>query len=295
MVRGPCLALLERWYYYPELRRCLRFTYGGCGGNANNFMTQRSCERACSPSAPVRPGSCPRPELFPDKRCGQFCSSDDSCPGAQRCCETGCGRQCRLPAGAIHGYCPRRSPLDHHPLLCLTGCHRDADCALAFPGRKCCRYGCHESCVVPVEEHPGKCPTMPVLQTFAPCNNTCANDLECLQEEKCCFDGCGHSCLTPETARPSPPRLPDLPRWVRLEPLPSPSPHAERRLQCHLPAKPGPCQVMQPRYFYSQTLGRCRLFLYSGCQGNGNNFRSRSECERICGRSLLDKPDPILE
>ncbi|XP_070587011.1 carboxypeptidase inhibitor SmCI-like isoform X2 [Erythrolamprus reginae] len=243
MVRGPCVALLERWYYYPELRRCLRFTYGGCGGNANNFMTQRSCERACSPSAPVRPGSCPRPELFPDKHCGEFCSSDDSCPGAQRCCETGCGHQCRLPAG----------------------------------------------------EHPGKCPTMPVLQTFAPCNNTCTNDLECLQEEKCCFDGCGRSCLTPETARPSPPRLPDLPRWVRLEPLPSPSPHAERHLQCQLPAKPGPCQVMQPRYFYSQILGRCRLFLYSGCQGNGNNFRSRRECERICSRRRLDKPDPILE
>ncbi|ETE58332.1 Eppin, partial [Ophiophagus hannah] len=173
-------------------------------------MTQEGCERACSPSGPVRPGSCPPPSAFPDKSCTQFCSSDDSCPGAQRCCETSCGRQCHLPAG----------------------------------------------------EHPGTCPKMPVLQTFVPCNHTCTDDQQCPPEEKCCYNGCGRSCLPPE-----------------------------RHSQCQLPAEPGPCQVLQPRYFYSPNHGRCRVFFYGGCQGNANNFRSRSECHRVCGRN---QPGPGL-
>ncbi|KGL99973.1 Eppin, partial [Charadrius vociferus] len=28
------------------------------------------------------------------------CSSDDDCPGSERCCSTGCGRECQLPTGA---------------------------------------------------------------------------------------------------------------------------------------------------------------------------------------------------
>ncbi|XP_060548712.1 WAP four-disulfide core domain protein 8-like [Pantherophis guttatus] len=299
-VSGPCLALIERWYYSPKLRQCQPFSYGGCGGNPNNFMTLEDCERACSPSgfgptpippprfklnggrpaqprsppspspplpAPIRPGSCPPPLAFPVKSCGEFCFSDDSCPGDQRCCDTGCGHQCHLAVGAIRGYCPRRSPwrspLDRHPLLCGSSCHRDADCALAYPGRKCCRYGCSESCVPPVEEHPGVCPKMPVLQTFAPCNDTCTDDRQCPLEEKCCFDGCRLSCLDPD-----------------------------HRSRCHLPAKPGPCPAVHRRYFYSRSHGRCRFFLY-GCMGNANNFRSRSECQRACGRSRPGRPGPI--
>uniref|UniRef100_A0A670ZLH8 BPTI/Kunitz inhibitor domain-containing protein n=1 Tax=Pseudonaja textilis TaxID=8673 RepID=A0A670ZLH8_PSETE len=101
--------------------------------------------------------------------------------------------------------------------------------------------------------HPGTCPKMPVLQTFVPCNHTCTDDRQCPPEEKCCYDGCGRSCLPPV-----------------------------RRSRCQLPAEPGPCQVLQPRYFYSPNHGRCQVFFYGGCQGNANNFRSRSECHRVC-------------
>jgi len=49
---GPCDAVVPRWTYDAELGRCKRFTYGGCGGNANNFKTLEACEKACPPPSP---------------------------------------------------------------------------------------------------------------------------------------------------------------------------------------------------------------------------------------------------
>jgi hypothetical protein len=45
---GPCLAAMRRFYYDPVAARCREFTYGGCGGNANNFMTLADCEAKCA-------------------------------------------------------------------------------------------------------------------------------------------------------------------------------------------------------------------------------------------------------
>lgn len=44
---GPCKAAFERWAYDNSQKRCVKFTYGGCGGNSNNFETQEECENAC--------------------------------------------------------------------------------------------------------------------------------------------------------------------------------------------------------------------------------------------------------
>uniref|UniRef100_A0A8C5REL3 BPTI/Kunitz inhibitor domain-containing protein n=1 Tax=Laticauda laticaudata TaxID=8630 RepID=A0A8C5REL3_LATLA len=46
-VPGSCFALLKRWYYDSELRQCLEFNYGGCGGNSNNFLTQEGYLPSC--------------------------------------------------------------------------------------------------------------------------------------------------------------------------------------------------------------------------------------------------------
>jgi hypothetical protein len=45
---GPCLAAMRRFHYDPAIARCREFTYGGCGGNLNNFMTLADCEAKCS-------------------------------------------------------------------------------------------------------------------------------------------------------------------------------------------------------------------------------------------------------
>ena len=35
-------------------------------------------------------------------------------------------------------------------------------------------------------------------------------------------------------------------------------------------------------YFYNSTTGRCEQFIYSGCEGNGNNFQTLEECQQGC-------------
>jgi len=44
-----CKAYMPGWYYDAKKKRCLRFVYGGCGGNANNFPSLKSCIQRCMP------------------------------------------------------------------------------------------------------------------------------------------------------------------------------------------------------------------------------------------------------
>ncbi len=44
---GRCKALFERFFFNTESGKCEPFTYGGCMGNSNNFLTQDLCEQTC--------------------------------------------------------------------------------------------------------------------------------------------------------------------------------------------------------------------------------------------------------
>ena len=44
---GMCRARHQRYYYNSKTKSCERFTYGGCGGNSNNFADIYQCEDAC--------------------------------------------------------------------------------------------------------------------------------------------------------------------------------------------------------------------------------------------------------
>lgn len=46
-VVGPCDAVIPRFSFNQQKGRCEKFTYGGCGGNENNFLTAEACEAKC--------------------------------------------------------------------------------------------------------------------------------------------------------------------------------------------------------------------------------------------------------
>ncbi|NXM96379.1 TFPI1 inhibitor, partial [Sylvia borin] len=44
---GPCKAIHIRYFFNIKSRKCEVFEYGGCHGNANNFLTLEECQEKC--------------------------------------------------------------------------------------------------------------------------------------------------------------------------------------------------------------------------------------------------------
>ena len=51
---------------------------------------------------------------------------------------------------------------------------------------------------------------------------------------------------------------------------------------CKMPKDIGPCKALFRRFWYDAKNGQCEEFVYGGCRGNGNNFKSQGDCESVC-------------
>lgn len=62
---------------------------------------------------------------------------------------------------------------------------------------------------------------------------------------------------------------------------------------CALPAEIGRCESepdYHKRWYYDDLRGTCLSFIYTGCAGNQNNFRSIESCLDFCRRKLQKQP-----
>uniref|UniRef100_G1LJS8 WAP four-disulfide core domain 8 n=1 Tax=Ailuropoda melanoleuca TaxID=9646 RepID=G1LJS8_AILME len=139
--KGQCNINLLRWYFDFQRQSCQRFKYGGCHGNANNFISVVDCQMACSST--VKKGQCP---LFPFKdrmECPTSCKSDFDCPETDKCCESMCGFVCAKAWTVKSGFCPSK------PIECSKidrpKCLQDHDCPML---QKCCSH-CGLKCLEP--------------------------------------------------------------------------------------------------------------------------------------------------
>uniref|UniRef100_A0A673UNM0 WAP four-disulfide core domain 8 n=1 Tax=Suricata suricatta TaxID=37032 RepID=A0A673UNM0_SURSU len=139
--QGRCNINITHWYFDNKYRLCKPFTYGGCHGNANNFISEEHCTMACP--LIVKEGHCP---LFPFKsrmKCSALCKSDIDCPQSDKCCESTCGFVCAMAWTAKSGFCP------HKPVVCSKlerpKCLQDNDCPVS---QKCCSH-CGLKCLEP--------------------------------------------------------------------------------------------------------------------------------------------------
>ncbi|XP_034239314.1 papilin isoform X2 [Thrips palmi] len=57
---------------------------------------------------------------------------------------------------------------------------------------------------------------------------------------------------------------------------------------CSLPKIEGPCEGYYPTWYHDQESGQCRQFIYKGCLGNANRFKTREECNSLCVPETLD-------
>ncbi|EDL96502.1 rCG32173 [Rattus norvegicus] len=66
---------------------------------------------------------------------------------------------------------------------------------------------------------------------------------------------------------------------------------------CALEMDPGSCYESHYRFFYNQTSKKCQIFVFSGCNGNRNNFMLKIDCDVMCNEEYKVKPQrtPELE
>ncbi|XP_024078433.1 chelonianin, partial [Terrapene carolina triunguis] len=67
--------------------------------------------------------------------------------------------------------------------------------------------------------------------------------------------------------------------WAELQAVAG---QGDKRDICRLPPEKGPCKGKMPRFFYNPASKTCESFIYGGCQGNKNNFKTKAECVRAC-------------
>ena len=56
---------------------------------------------------------------------------------------------------------------------------------------------------------------------------------------------------------------------------------------CNQKPDSGLCNAFMPRYFYNSASGKCESFVYGGCGGNANRFKTLDECTRGCGECYI--------
>ena len=81
---------------------------------------------AVSLSAPGRKGDCPR--AVRKQSCFQRCVTDETCPGAKKCCRFGCNKSCVVPVSK-QNLGKKLRPIPH--ALCLASLFLSQICAHA--------------------------------------------------------------------------------------------------------------------------------------------------------------------
>ncbi|XP_032235803.2 uncharacterized protein LOC5510701 isoform X2 [Nematostella vectensis] len=108
---------------------------------------QYGCEICKCAYAPAKPGFCGSGSLS----CSDAqtkCQYDGDCAGADKCCNTQCGKICTSAVlKEKTGFCPKRR-VDHVG-VCVNYCGTDGDCA---GDKKCCSNGCGRTCTSPVRQ-----------------------------------------------------------------------------------------------------------------------------------------------
>ncbi|XP_075556796.1 actinia tenebrosa protease inhibitors-like [Dermacentor variabilis] len=165
---GNCRAYQPTWYFDKNFSRCRMFIYGGCGGNDNQFTSERKCLSFCLPSSPQKRVCSPKPKPGP----------------------------CNIPSNFWYFESGSATCHRYKRGLCERGANKYPSC-----------------------------------------------------------DKCMATCTTNSETRPA---------------------------RCFMRPESGNCRAYIPTWYFDPKISKCRVFVYGGCDGNENQFRSEKECQSVC-------------
>ncbi|XP_043357381.1 kunitz-type protease inhibitor 2 isoform X1 [Dermochelys coriacea] len=122
---GLCRASFPRWWFDVETKTCRQFTYGGCRGNSNNYLSEVECLARCSGEschpACLAPAALPSPAGTTTQLPGPASSSSTGAARGTR--TTPCRRSCICASaaglqGALRGRSWAFTPPEWWPWPC---------------------------------------------------------------------------------------------------------------------------------------------------------------------------------
>ncbi|XP_067947061.1 papilin-like [Watersipora subatra] len=288
LATGLCKGIFPRWG--SKDGKCVEFTYGGCGGNDNNFQNKHDCEATCSQPGdycklPLVKGPCSARLTrwgSSNGSCVEFvyggCSGNSNSFWSREECERACPPNSTRPPVAV----ALREPVDICQLPLVTGM-----CLAYFPSwgsqaGECVSFiygGCsgNENRFSTKAECEKACPPLPNFAYLSPVY-TCQLTLvtgQCVGY----FSSWGSKdgiCV--ETKAECERACPSMSASVTSTPVDT----------CQQPLVTGQCRGYFPSW--GSRNGVCVEFIYGGCEGNDNRFESREECERACPSNSTTPP-----
>ncbi|XP_011062335.1 PREDICTED: papilin [Acromyrmex echinatior] len=313
---GPCSENQVKWFYDSRDGVCKQFRYGGCQSNGNNFNTREECEYRCGEvqdpcTLPEVIGPCDGfvKQFYYDKRtdsCYEFeysgCQGNKNRFQDRESCEKKCKRQTAAVTPEITPTLATSTPPTREPTICLapvdsgecsdsiTAYYYDAQhqiCqAFIYSGcggnankfqteeqceRLCGRFHRQDMCNLAVDSGPCRGdfrkyyyePGLRVCREFiyGGCDGN-ANRFSTISE-------CESICIHHE------------------EPVPPGNDTSVLNLSiCKEPVDSGSCTSgATKRFYFDEEHQTCRAFIYTGCGGNRNRFKTFESCINTCLRT----------
>ncbi|KAK6107830.1 Kunitz/Bovine pancreatic trypsin inhibitor domain family protein [Brugia pahangi] len=248
------------WYYDTSEGRCKQFWYGGCDGNDNRFATKEQCETICV--KPPATGRCYLPKVEGPLRCNQ------------------------LSARYWYDYTTKQCGA-----FWWRGCLGNDN---NFESWEECQNFCAN--IGPIEiETQSILKANQIITSVSPFQYTPFGALSKQSNE------IDDTFISIERKQPLPVFIPNdrqlglaqEPIQVPLPQSQQPSSSSQKRVTieeiCQSTADSGPCGNYEDMYYYDFFSGRCHLFIYGGCGGNLNRFKTREECEARCSHIGIDR------
>ncbi|RLU15132.1 hypothetical protein DMN91_013019 [Ooceraea biroi] len=275
-VVGPCSGSLKQFYYDYRSDSCFEFDYSGCEGNKNRFQDRESCERKCKQHPPaVTPlvtQTMRTPSIGEPKSPICLASADyGDCDGSITAYYYDVEHQ--MCQAFIYGGCGGNA----------NRFQTEEQCE-----RLCGRFHGQDMCNLPMDS--GPCRGAFRKYYYEPSSRACrefiyggcdgnANRFSTVSE-------CESICVHQE------------------EPLPAGNDTSASNLSiCKEPVDSGSCTSgATKRFYFDEEYQSCRAFIYTGCGGNRNRFKTFESCINTCLRTsneidvdATDKKDQCAE